>query len=109
MERDPATVQSLTLSKLVPSRCNTSQGGFSDRCRLLCSTIPNNSVCAMRRVTKLDFTNFSLTFSSLSFDTIEMDRNENNRQDSFKTIAVHANHSCKQKCFLFSGMHHKRK
>ena len=51
----------------VPSRCNTSRGGFSDRCGLLSSTIPNNSVCAMRRVTKLDFTNFSLTFSGLSF------------------------------------------
>ena len=34
------------------------------------------------------------------FDTIEIDRNENNWQDSFQTIAVLANNSYKQKCFF---------
>ena len=82
-----------------------SQGVFSDRCGLLCSTIPNNGVCAMRRVTKLDF-DFFLYFQVFVFDTMEIDRNENNYQDSFQTIAVHANDSCKQKCFLFSAVHH---
>ena len=43
------------------------------------------------------------------FNTIEIDRNENNWQDSFQTIVVLANDSYKQKCFLFPGMHHKRK
>ena len=53
---------------------------------------------------KAGLKNFAEISQAFLFDTIEIDRNENNWQDSFQTIAVHANDSYKQKCSFFSGM-----